>query len=1721
MVIRFTYGNLLGSLVLLCLFLTSCGSDVPFPRCVSAENFSGGTTVAVSAYFGEGNVDAFRAENGALGNGSVPGATKQLVRWQDTGLVTDGNEIVAKIQGAWIPWEKHGNSSSSQISVNTGISRPADLSNEFYDSVVDIDRVCGPYEKNVKKVGNCDLQCFSIPAGDQTAVGKYGRPCWLEQGYGAYLLFKKPGDEDPNATLDIIEFPKSPTTHLGYEGAQVGGEAMYHSDTNGIYDIGCKKIKPQAGWKIYVKILDNYYYDNAGGYSLEFTKGVVRGKNTDIFEYVRKLVRGELDKAGQGIFKNITSNKTFKNLVYAIITLFLVVTSLVYVMGMVRTPLVDLIVRLLKVILVLLLISPNSWDFFYNHLLQMFIKGVDEIIAIINGYAIGQEFRADTPFSFMDIMIRDRIFSPVVWEAKARALITADWSSIFALLIIIIAVLFYIGLCMYGFVIYLTAFVGITFLISLMPILFIGALFSRFRSLFDGWLTQCISFSMQAILMFTLIAMFGTLIMHYYYRIFGFTACYNEWMHLKFLYILDKKFYEWTPGQKYDSIKIGWSGVEKRSYPAAGTTARYSFTGGGAVIKVPPDYKYKDFRYVDYPFLDPDTKSSTVYGGVVLKDSVVSSTLAATAPKVNPMENLATLTNMLVAAERANAIARIVSRIEKELEVLEKSQHVGTSAKKTFADLVDKARASTNQTRWDEPGFKTQLVSVLASQVLTNHTVPGTPLKDLEKQYDYNIIKNIKQGWIVMWSEVFGLILVTFLIWQMRAFVQNVAVMLSGGGMMSQTVGSMYSEGFARIFSSVPVLGRVIETVDRGVDGVRMFARSKIMDVVGGAASAPEKLLGRVPVVGGAFGAVMAGMRRTASALTASYTEEEMYSMKSISPRFDYATAWLGAHLGLSPLDAMKYVGSFSVGKLTGSTSGSIMKNIRQDRATLLKNLRALTIGVDKHKPSKYVPAKADDDTHNPFRRADSAMGKGKHRHKGDDSLFGDKGGMHINRHNFWEAVDTLHGLKVMLKHAKDEKAALKIREDIQRLKDEINVMSYKAPDRVPELSEYIFSPGSVDFDGLEARALERRGVIGHDKHHVEQVHGFAQQYDGDLLQDPGDGSVVYSTVSGPGETGDIVQEGTRDDVREATHGDDSTALNYAAVEHKGLSGARPDAAEVIYEEIQKRSSEVGASVDDNQEPVVSRAAGVEDIDLITEDLMAGASSTVHDDGSSNDTTAGDNGSESEGFAKAASSSPDEHDKKGEGETSDHDEENIGNALTSSRGGVEEFLGDITEESGKDHDLGADSVQQRTEESGDPVADDSVHKKDEEGTEQQTPATTEEDDDDYSDAFARMFDENQTQGAGDAEPDQDDDDYSDAFARLFSEDTEEGAANEDELGGDEYSEAFARLFSEDTEGGADDGEEDDDYSDDLAKLFDENPDAGEAAEEDDDYSEAFARMFDESEAAKDHVEHELEHLDDHSEEFTKLFDEEKLHHYESPEALHDDYGSAYSAEKAAEEDLHKAMKKPIGMSPKSSKGGAGKASSSGSGRSESTKEESGGIYELKKKEPKAGKSKEKEKEAVASAIAKLRKKDDGIDVGALAAGALKSALFKGLGRGKPVGGEVSDVVKIIDSAVSEGAKERMEKKVTSIVPDELVSSEGKVRSRAEVTSKDNDAKYRRNMSRLQSQLQELRVRAARGNLQEKERADLNKRIAELEAAIRSLNQEEGGVDIRPKPKSEI
>ena len=214
-------------IVMMQAFLVSGCSERPFPRCVSAEDFGSPKAYVValaspgSSQFVEGT-DYFHPN--------------QLVKWQNLGLSTTGEEIIFKANGAWTSWAK-SNSRYSAGEYNSIVTTAKKYLGDVFkvnNAVIDESRLCGPYSymDPPKNFCNDGDKCAYVPnirepSSTDPVAGKYGAPCWYVNGCGAYMLFQRPGDPDPNTTRDLIENPVSPVVHICYKGLEEGGIGMF------------------------------------------------------------------------------------------------------------------------------------------------------------------------------------------------------------------------------------------------------------------------------------------------------------------------------------------------------------------------------------------------------------------------------------------------------------------------------------------------------------------------------------------------------------------------------------------------------------------------------------------------------------------------------------------------------------------------------------------------------------------------------------------------------------------------------------------------------------------------------------------------------------------------------------------------------------------------------------------------------------------------------------------------------------------------------------------------------------------------------------------------------------------------------------------------------------------------------------------------------------------------------------------------------------------------------------------------------------------------------------------------------------------------------------------------------------------------------------------------------------------------------------------------------
>ncbi|WP_408067711.1 type IV secretion system protein [Wolbachia pipientis] len=1015
-------------ILVICVLVTGCSkNDMPFPRCISADYF-GPEPVAVGAHFPIGH-DAFfpegesgepiDPETGEINYGFHP---NQVVKWKDTGLETNGDSLVVRVNGAWTSWS-NSNKKKSQSSYSLESLEQLKYATKFErgkgdNSLPDFHLVCNDYKPSIQKFSSkpkesCTVKCKCINEDDSANTVSRGAPCWFTNGHGAYLLFKRPSDSSPNENLKSMRNPESPTVHLGYNSVAEDGSGLFTLDRDNttLQDRNCNTVRLEKGWKIYVKILDRYYLDNAGGYSFEFLSGVQKSSNFGFFDYIYNYLKCVLlinenckkhfdsndPAAAQAIFQNIAEKSTsFHNFVLSLLVLFIVISSLLYLFGMIRETKHDMLIRMMKITLVIVLISPGSFRFFYDHFLVLFVKGLEQLISIITNFAPNMNTGGNSNvaqgneaklFSFMEDMF-NKFFAYSVWKKFAAFLHYQMWASLLMIPAIFIGIVLYFLLCMYAYIIFLSGFMGIAFLVAIMPLFLISILFSPLKSLFEGWIKFCISFCLQSIMIFTLLSLLAAMIMNTFYKQLGFTVCYNKWLEIKLcapkwvfggFCIIDKEYFSWTPGQIFVPYAIGEAstlnvdknieGIEKLS--RIGGTVK--FTGGAGYIPLPPDYINKGFRYIDYPFLNPvpGTEKNPADHYIAESDIVVDANCSE--------KDLVRLTNSLLHASEKADILLLIDNIDSKIKkrYCQSQQHEEEC--RNYEKIIGDYKKGIIR-----PNSKSEIKSLVQGVITQSVSCQSENFYDINQNYqensDYQRVQDIQRGYLINAGEIFVLFLLSFLMFSLKEFVQQMGSSIAGGGFGVYNISSMYQAS--------PVTGlmqglkqQMQDKIGGGLESLGNWATHVPDRLAGGTAN----LLGRIPGVGGVLkyainvprklvGATIEATKfATSPKNDVDKLEEKIYrafgidkediAHRRIDKYLEYYKGYVGSHLGYTIEDAMKFtwehgLDSIGINPATGEKDGyqhNLLYRAKTYRREFLEKLHDYTIG-HKREPEKDNP---------------------------------------------------------------------------------------------------------------------------------------------------------------------------------------------------------------------------------------------------------------------------------------------------------------------------------------------------------------------------------------------------------------------------------------------------------------------------------------------------------------------------------------------------------------------------------------------------------------------------------------------------------------------------------------------------------------------------------------------------------------------------------------------
>lgn len=239
------------------------------------------------------------------------------------------------------------------------------------------------------------------------------------------------------------------------------------------------------------------------------------------------------------------------NFIRACLVLYIALYGAAFTFGLIQSPQMDFIIRVMKIAIVIQLIGPNAWNFFNTYFFTLFTDGTKYIIYIMNNlfdtggtiYGSGQEWLRGindqwanngdaTTFLFLDRTV-GQFLEQSFWIRLIGLLFTGPFGWLYIIAIIIGMVIFTIGVIQ-AILAYIIALIAMAMLIGIAPLFITFLLFTQTKDLFEAWIQQLVNYALRPIFMFTTLAIFNFLMWAALIRMMSYGVCWKCILNIKF-----------------------------------------------------------------------------------------------------------------------------------------------------------------------------------------------------------------------------------------------------------------------------------------------------------------------------------------------------------------------------------------------------------------------------------------------------------------------------------------------------------------------------------------------------------------------------------------------------------------------------------------------------------------------------------------------------------------------------------------------------------------------------------------------------------------------------------------------------------------------------------------------------------------------------------------------------------------------------------------------------------------------------------------------------------------------------------------------------------------------------------------------------------------------------------------------------------------------------------
>jgi len=297
----------------------------------------------------------------------------------------------------------------------------------------------------------------------------------------------------------------------------------------------------------------NKYANNSGKYYVTIKSKKPEGSNisniignvvTPVVEVMDGASDGSTPGQAERIYRLLIADGRYQ----AILSICLVVMLTFYgvgtLMGVNEITHTELVNRVIKIGLIYLFVSPTGWYWFNEFVVNFFKNGTDYLAfmmassfdnspEIANAITNNDYYDKSILFGSVD-KVFGLFFSDAV-QKKVSALLFASIFGFVYLWIIYLSFMLYVYAVCNAVLLYLTSQVFISILFILGPLFLIFTLFGQTKDMFDNWLKQLITFSLQQIFLLTTLAFFNMMMYEVLKMSLGYKVCWDVVWTIKIL----------------------------------------------------------------------------------------------------------------------------------------------------------------------------------------------------------------------------------------------------------------------------------------------------------------------------------------------------------------------------------------------------------------------------------------------------------------------------------------------------------------------------------------------------------------------------------------------------------------------------------------------------------------------------------------------------------------------------------------------------------------------------------------------------------------------------------------------------------------------------------------------------------------------------------------------------------------------------------------------------------------------------------------------------------------------------------------------------------------------------------------------------------------------------------------------------------------------------------